>query len=171
MSGDVTCYDPRCGWAHGHCTPWVAHGPGVTEPMTEEFRDKQRELAGYLFRIAYGGTMRIDQVAADPAYGQEYADNYLADADSLLRSSPHLLSPDTLEVMRLPRQQLVWVGTVTSELQPYGQPAVYVSDTEDGLFALVALQNGVPADVSKFDLSDWFQGQGMVFDSNSHYVE
>lgn len=72
------------------------------EQPPAEFRAKQRTLALSLFELANGrGFDSLEAVAADPGYGQDYVDNYMADADEVLRSQPHLLGLETREKMGL----------------------------------------------------------------------
>lgn len=77
------------------------HYQPVEQPPAE-FREKQRELALSLFELANGrGFNSLEAIAEDPDYGQGYVDNYMADADEVLRRQPHLLGLATREKMGL----------------------------------------------------------------------
>lgn len=77
---------------------------------TSEFREKQESLAIFLFGLVYGPISSIDQLkqygsvlisTSNRELDKTYYKNYMADADDILRSNPHLLSLDTRERMGL----------------------------------------------------------------------
>ena len=75
------------------------------EGPTPEFIGKRIKLALSLFNLAYDRDFKtLDEVTEDPAYGAEYASNYLADADDILRTNSHLLDLGTVELMGLDKK-------------------------------------------------------------------
>lgn len=69
---------------------------------TPEFAEKQDALALFLFNLGNGGQADSwDIVLNHPAYGPDYYNNYMADAEGILRDNPHLVGLGTREKMRL----------------------------------------------------------------------
>lgn len=79
---------------------------------TLEFKDKQKELALFLFGLANGPQVSsIDELKEFGSYREvgesvlhldkTYYKNYMADANDILRSNPHLLGLGTRERMDL----------------------------------------------------------------------
>ena len=76
---------------------------------------------------------------------------------------------DQINLVESDPRPLVWVFTVTDELEP--QPAVYVSDTEDGAWTAMSAGQGVPEDLDEDDIFDWFEKNHKVTSLDSYYVE
>ena len=81
---------------------------------TKEFKDKQKSLALFLFNLCNPAVSSIKELKDAGEYlvrvgstivyrsGDEaYYKNYMADANDILRSNPHLLGLGTREKMRL----------------------------------------------------------------------
>jgi hypothetical protein len=77
-------------------TPAESWRTKTPEP-TSEFEEKRRELAEFLYELYYGKSTWLEVLLAPTS--DDRFDNYMADADDILRSNPHLLTLDTVEQM------------------------------------------------------------------------
>jgi hypothetical protein len=73
------------------------HRPGYL--VHPEFVAKKYHLGLYLFNMNNGPCASWEEVLDSPDYGQDYVDNYLNDADVVLRTLPHLLGLEAREAM------------------------------------------------------------------------
>ena len=65
---------------------------------TKEFKAKQKGLALFLFNMNNGP---LDTIESVKEWDKTYYKNYMADANDILRSQPHLLGYATRETMNL----------------------------------------------------------------------
>lgn len=87
-----------------HPDPWgQAERATAPEPdLPKEFTEKAEALALFMFNLCNGDELdSVDLILNHPSYGPEYYDNYMADADAILRTHPHLLGLETRQEMRL----------------------------------------------------------------------
>jgi len=74
------------------------HRHFALDPIPEEYREKQRELAVFLFNMNNGPCATVKDWLDE--YGDtDYYANYMADAEEILKLQPHLLSLPTREHM------------------------------------------------------------------------
>jgi len=73
--------------------------PELRDELPEEFQEKQRELAEYLYELYHGKGEWVHVLLAPTS--DERWENYMRDAYDVLRNNPHLLTLDTLQAMGL----------------------------------------------------------------------